>query len=1194
MKYIPLPKMIRVATFFLLFLTLSPAFFVHNIQSSNATSKDICGNTLDKNYNISSFNNTANGFKFSKFNSLFDVESADYYNYSGVLINFTGNFLSFNFSWNDQNSYSMTEIYFLLRYETIEFKVQFGVETNSTIYTANQKKPLAFIPMNHEVHFSFLIENNSSYFWLSKNNSNFYFHVNAVNTTKSNISFLKIYGKYYFMTISNISTSFKNKFYGTFRTSLNAPTKKLLLTSNKFYSNNTLGPIFDNKSDTFLFISKNSSLYSFNQFTENLQKFYKLHNSTLIDEYSGNWNLYLFFNSIKNQTLLSVNKTNFYVKKFIFHENNSFFVYANGKPFIFNKSSYFIATNIEKVTEINNKSIPKNYSLKLIFVAKREIYYLFKSNSTLTLYELIGNELRNVLLIHNCTLLYTYNYTTHSTLPEIYIENISLYEILFLNEYSKQYLISYGYNFSLYSNVNTSVLCIGKNVSQIYGIVQYVTGGNGIILIKINGALFTYGYTTPLADLRINCSRFYIIAKSGDVNTSVVSYNNYTESITIDNFTQTQNNTSSFMLNLTQLNSQIYNYTIKVINIQGYEQNSTGKIEVDNSIPLIRILTNTTLGVFNNESIHFVIQDPIGVSNEEILIGNFVYSYYSKYVNITIPYYRGIKTLNVTFYIHDDWGINFKRTLKFVYYIESVTNFSTNLYNNEIFNRKNISIIEFSTYRNVSTFQILVLNKDTNSTLLYNFTKNLDITLNNGDYLVSLYIIFRTGSKVFLKSYNITIMPNLPTIMVSGLHKRYYSFFTNSQNNSLNLFANSTISGTWIVNLYAPNGLCNVFRNSGKEFRLSINKSNINSNLSGVFILNFTLVTINHYNVSFQKSFSVNETTPYLSLNKTLYINNSNFSMFTKFNFLFRNDVRSYIFINNLSYPLYENFDFNNSGVFSYDIFSFNDANSFSRLNVTFFLSFSPPKISIRGENDTQFSDIVKLQYFSISSIPLKQISIIKPYKINYRINGSIILIDIFKDGNYSVILKFVNYCGNSVNIYYNFTEEYFTYIQKVNLNYSLFFNKFNANINLFGYSTNKVKISWVCNGKIIGVGNKISTAVPSGIDHIQVLIVGGNRTIYNNLTVFSLSSLIFEYGSIVLLGFILLIKLPLRFNTEDLYLFILNNQNHKVKYIRKLALKKRYGRIRFKKALKILTNNGKIELRIDPNGEQWLLRKYE
>ena len=175
MKHIPLPKMIRVATFFLLFLTLSPAFFVHNIQSSNATSKDICGNTLDKNYNISSFNNTANGFKISKFNSLFDVESADYYNYSGVLINFTGNFLSFNFSWNDQNSYSMTEIYFLLRYETIEFKVQFGVETNSTIYTANQKKPLAFIPMNHEVHFSFLIENNSSYFWLSKNNSNFYF-----------------------------------------------------------------------------------------------------------------------------------------------------------------------------------------------------------------------------------------------------------------------------------------------------------------------------------------------------------------------------------------------------------------------------------------------------------------------------------------------------------------------------------------------------------------------------------------------------------------------------------------------------------------------------------------------------------------------------------------------------------------------------------------------------------------------------------------------------------------------------------------------------------------------------------------------------------------------------------------------------------------------------------------------------------
>ena len=74
MKYIPLPKMIRVATFFLLFLTLSPAFFVHNIQSSNATSKDICGNTLDKNYNISSFNNTANGFKFSKFNSSFNVE----------------------------------------------------------------------------------------------------------------------------------------------------------------------------------------------------------------------------------------------------------------------------------------------------------------------------------------------------------------------------------------------------------------------------------------------------------------------------------------------------------------------------------------------------------------------------------------------------------------------------------------------------------------------------------------------------------------------------------------------------------------------------------------------------------------------------------------------------------------------------------------------------------------------------------------------------------------------------------------------------------------------------------------------------------------------------------------------------------------------------------------------------------------
>ncbi len=1186
--------MIRTTTYLLIFLILSPAFFVHDLQSFNSNSKAIYGNTLDNTYNISQINSTASGFEFSKLNSSFNVEGADYYNYSGVLINFTGNFLSFNFSWNDQSSYSMTEIYFLLHYETIEFKVELGVETNSTIYTSNPKKPLAFLPMNHQVHFSFLIGNNSPYFWICKNNSFSYFHVNSVNVTKSNSNFLKLYGKYYFMSISNISTSCKNKFYGTFRTSLNTPTKQLLLTAHKFYSNRTLGPIFDNRSDTFLFVSKNTSLYSFNEFTGNLQKFYKLHNSILTNEYSGNWHIYLYFNSIQNQTLLSVNKTNFYVKKFIFYENSSFFVYNNGKPFIFNKSSYFSITSIGKITEINNKLIPRNYSLKSIFVAKREIYYLFKNNSSLILYELLGNELYRVLLIHNCLLFYTYNYTSHSTLPEIYIENISLYEILFLNQYSKQYLISYGENLSLYSNVNISFLCMGQNISQIDGIVQYVTGGNGIILIKTNGALYTYGNCIPLTNLSINCSKFYTVVKSGDVNTSVVSCINYTEKIMIGNFTQTQNNTSTFMLNLTQLKSLVYNYTIKVINIQGYEQTSTGKIEVDNSVPNIRILTNTTLGVFNNESLHFAIQDPIGVLNEEILIGNSVYFYYSKYVNITVPYSRGIKSLNVTFSIHDDWGINFKRTLKFAYYVQNVTNFSTNLYNGEIVNKNNLSINEFSTSSNVSTFQILILNKETNSSLFYNFTKNLDITLNNGDYLVSLYCIFKTGRNVFLKDYNITVMSNLPTIMVSGLHRRYYSFFTNSQNNSLNLFANSTISGNWVVNLYAPNGLCNVFYNSGKTFRLVINKNNINSNLSGIFILNYTLVTINHYNVSFQKSFFVNETTPFSSTNKILYINSSIFSIYKNFNFLFRNNVRSYILMNNISYSLYENFSFNNSGIFSYDIYSFNDANSFSRLNITFFVSFSPPIISIKGENDPQFSSIVRLQYSSISPIPLAQISIIKPYKINYRINGSIILIDILKDGNYSVILKFVNYCGNSVYMYYNFTEEYYTYIQKVNLNFSLFFNEFNANVNLIGYSTNKVNISWLCNGKIIGVGNKISRVIPNGVDHIQVLIVGSNKTIYSNLTIFSLSSLVLEYGSMISLGLILLIKLPLRFNNEDLYLFILDNQNRKIKYIRKLAMKKRYGRIRFKKALKILIINGKIEIRIDPNGEQWLLRKKE
>lgn len=1167
---------------------------MHSPQNVNTTSEIVNESTSNKNYNISLINSSAYNYEFSKSNSSFIVGSGDYYNYSGVLINFTTNFLSFNFSWNFKFSYSMTEIYFLLHYGNSEFKVEFGVETNNLLYATNPKRELIFLPMNHEIHISFLIEHNTSYFWLSKSNSNYYFHVTALNTTKVSNNFIKIFGKYYFLNISNISTFFKNKFCGIIHTSSNTQIHNTLLDANKFYFGTTTGPLFDNKSDTFLFVSKNSSLYSYNEFTGNLRKFYTLYNSTLLDEYSGDWHLYFYFNSNHNQTLLLINKTNFYVKKIVFKESNSFFVFTKGKPMIFNKSSYFLATDIGKITEINSSLVPANYSLKSIFVNNSEIYYLFQCNSTLFLYELLDNKLNSVFCIHNCSLFYTYNYETHSILPEIYIENISLYKVLVSNEYSMEYLTSFGNNLSLFSNANSTVLSTGQNKSIIHGVVQYITGGNGIILIIMNGTIFTYGHCFPLSNLSINCSKFYVLVKSGNMNTSVISYSNYSENIMIGNYTQTQNNTSNFKLNLTLLKSGIYNYTVKVIDIQGYEQFFRGKIEVDNSVPIISILTNTTQGVFNYETLKFVIQDPIGISNEEIVMGKSVFFYNSNNVNITVPYNKDANTLNITFHIQDDWGNCFNRTFKFEYYVETVNNLSINLYNNEIVNRNDILLNISSISENISTFQISVLDNKTDFMIIYNSTENFYFDLNNGSYLISLYCKFITGNYEFLRSFNITVIAYLPTIMVSGLNKRYYSFFTNSQNNSLNLFANSSISGHWVVDLYGPNGLCNVFTKFGNTFHLVINKNNINSNLSGKFNLNFTLNTINHYNVSFQKSFIVNETILFPSTSKILYINVSHFSIYEKLSFLFSKGVRSYVMDNNSTEILNENFSFNNSGFFIYNIISYNDANSFSESNITFIVSFIPPVISIEGENKTVFSNIVKLQYSSISSIPIKRISIINSHKFNYSVNNTTILFDILKDGNYSVLIKFENYCGNSIIEYYNFSEQYYVFIQNVKLTYSLFFNTFSAKIKLFGYSVNKSKISWWCNGKNVSAGNNIRIIVPNGIDHINLMVEWSNRTTYYNLTVFSLSSAILESGTMVIIFFILLFKLPLRYNTENLCSFILKNQNKKIKHIRKRAMKMRYGKLRFMNALKILKANGKIEFKSDLNGDQWLILTKE
>jgi hypothetical protein len=1152
-----------------------------NYKNNNITIKPINSNVCGFSTNLGTYNTTHR----------LSISGANYYNKSGVYICSASNNLSMNIAWNENNSYSMTESYFNLSYESYFITGCFGIYHSQYLFIKSSDSLVKIEKLKQNVFYniSFQFIGNNVEMGVKNGNKTIYIgSFNAIQSTpRSNSLNLTLNGNYYNLTIKNICSNIKYKFISESKTPNTVKPKERINTGITFSSAANLSPIFQRSLNVYFLQQSKHKEILYNPVSNKSHILFQNLNYSIIEGISANNYSYWLLKSIFNSSyeLLQLNNSNlqFSYENFIYNGRSlHIFLYQNSVIFsnsteLFNPLTHRIYLNFIKLTK-------QNYIFIGTEIVNKKIYSYLKERNNLTIINVSSKE---NYVYSNFTSFNTSNQTSGNIIAGIsYSTKGSPYYYPVYSLFSPGTIVNiHKGQYSFLTN-NTHFILYNSTSTQCYSYIGLFLNFNGNSFLTLNNnKLVIYEINVlPIQSLHVTLKKKYIIQKVGFLNFTF-NYNlSYEVNINVANKTFSFKDSNESYVNLSSFQSGIYSFSLEITTELLNSYNYTSTLYVDNSSPYIEFNQNISYGVYGGEILTGTFYDNLGISHVTLKDFNISINYTLHTFILKIPILFGAKIVNLSFNVTDNFNISHKILIKIPFYEEKYNHFEEDLYNNEIFNTHRLNITYSGQFSNLSYIFFSITNTSTGKTFYVNYSGNpLNLTLANGVYGVETFALFKTTYEVKVDSLNITVDTIRPTVTTYGYKSMYYSFFGNSENNSFNFNFKSSENGDWIFELFHGSEMRMYKNQSGSN--IWINSTGISELFTnnGTYTLYYSYTSLNHFLLEGKLILEVDNSVPIYYGPRTLYTNNSIIDLSHIFsNLTYR------INIGNSKNIIINGSDINltATGFYTLNITLLNNASNSYRLNLNIVYNQLKPNIMLEGWRNNISNNLnLTFNLSSSSKIPLiKEVvtlngKVINETKGNYSVSFS-------RDGKYVLEIYAMNACGNSIQDRFYANVTYFSLVSNMSVNFHQFFNYFQGTLVLSGFSLNKATVQWYINGKIEGVSRSYSSYLNNGWNNVTVTVLYHGGVKREHIEVFSLSSYLLTPLPVIIAFLFLYSTFPINRDWNQLVEEILSSDDRLARDVIKTLRKKHYSRKKIWMALNLLIEKKMVQFSPDPENK--------
>ncbi|MGC8609370.1 MAG: hypothetical protein ACP5UV_05830, partial [Thermoplasmata archaeon] len=562
------------------------------------------------------------------------------------------------------------------------------------------------------------------------------------------------------------------------------------------------------------------------------------------------------------------------------------------------------------------------------------------------------------------------------------------------------------------------------------------------------------------------------------------------------------------------------------------------------------------------------ITDPAGLKSINVSYSGF--SFISNQ-NLSFPvYFEGSNSSYISIIFTDGHGISFYYSLSYHTLVFNENKSISSIRNNEYMNTSNISF-HFSN----PEFDDFKVNVRGNSNISFQCNGSYRLYLRNGHYNIQVFGTSH-GLSFFVYEANFTIITYRPRIISYFNNLRYYSFYGNSDNNSLFLLAKSNISASIIIYLSNPD--CNTsimgsFVNSGN---ISIAGKNSLFRLNGTYRISIRAYSLSGTENGTSYIFNVNNSIPQ-SRNFEINTNKTHINLpFNSDGLILNGKVQNQSSLNLEGY-----------GHFVFRYYNYSKSMNYGILTLFVNSSLEDPEITVNYSSTL----LNRSRSLSINVSPSGLLD--ESVHINNEcisFSGSSITINFTKNGIYRIFVSGKNIYGNyNKSISTDVNVSYFSELLGIKMEYKIIDGSLLGSLLINGINYNNMDIVWKFDGIVYHGDLSRNFRLKYGINEISVKVSDGNTTMNSTKTIYYFGNLPYLLVLVIVPG-ILYVSTRNR-NLENLRKYIMETDEERLKDIIKSAKRKRYSGRSIHKEIKKILSDDVATIRSDPDGNLFLVR---
>lgn len=412
----------------------------------------------------------------------------------------------------------------------------------------------------------------------------------------------------------------------------------------------------------------------------------------------------------------------------------------------------------------------------------------------------------------------------------------------------------------------------GADFSYISGNRSFGVGiYGGSIILYYNGA-------GPFSDNGISLQFRTPSVLSGDVslNYSVSSALNYSVRAEVGNISLTPSN-GHLDFSSSRLANGTYSILMRASNTAGYSTSVDQTVHVDNFAPSVFLDPGNGSVVLENSSLEINITGLKGPVNSTVEFGGFQPAAFQG--ESFVAYFPDTSgSLRMSVNITDEFGIT--RDYTFFYETQSVniSGYHSDISPGSFLSSGSLNItwtpVKFIQHYRISVDSV-AYSHELNTTTNYTH-----VNLPSGSYRMIIMALLQNSSWIPVVNESFTVQLYNPGLVFTHTPGRFFSFYGDSHNNTLNMAVTSNISASFCLNIYRNN--ITVWQDSGNgtRFSISLNSTYPFIEKNGIFRVNVS-ATEGSGRASWKEfNFSVNNSIPKIPIDSnTLNTNITNPSL---------------------------------------------------------------------------------------------------------------------------------------------------------------------------------------------------------------------------------------------------------------------------------------------------------------------------